>query len=109
MPYGISSKKSGKRTITKIKRKSLKMTTDLITHRLPYIPSEIKCLPCQITPSVWPYSPDFWTCPKCNSTYIKKCLFNRVKSFDKSNSQYELCVKITHGNGGVGYIQIHKK
>ena len=85
------------------------MTTELIAYRPPYANIEMRCLPCKISPSIWPFDPDFWICPKCEATYVKKCLFNRVKSFEKIDSQYDLRVNIIHMNGGVGYIQISKK
>jgi hypothetical protein len=25
---------------------------------------------CELCPADWPWNPDYWICPKCDSTYI---------------------------------------
>jgi hypothetical protein len=83
--------------------------TEIIGPSTPYASIEIKCFPCKISPSIWPYNPDFWTCPKCSSTYIKKSLFDRVKSFEKTSVKYDMNVKVFQGDQEAGYVQISKK
>ena len=70
---------------------------------------QIKCFPCDVGPSDWPYNPDFWTCPKCDSTYIKKYLFEKVKRIENSCPDYDLMMNVLQGSGNFGYIQISEK
>jgi len=49
---------------------------------------------------------DFWVCPKCECTYIKKDLFKRVDKLHKSGEKYSFRVNTLQDIEQIGQVNL---
>lgn len=49
---------------------------------------------------------DFWSCHKCECTYIKKDLFKRVDLLNKSGINYSFRVNLLQDIENIGHVKL---